>query len=60
MLSLIVWSTMLVVLLLLPARAVAYAARRAGSPRGRFLVGLLAVLLANGSGPLSPCGRELG
>ena len=42
MLSLIVWSTMLVVLLLLPARAVAYAARRAGSPRGRFLVGLLA------------------
>jgi signal peptidase I len=43
--SLLVWTAVLVSSLLLPAWAVTYAARRAGSLRGRFSIGLLAVLV---------------
>ena len=45
MFSLTALTVLLVVSLVLPAWVVAYAARRAGSPRGRFGVGLLAVLV---------------
>ena len=45
MLSLCVWVTVLLAMLLLSAWTTAYAARRAGSPRGRFRVGLLVQLL---------------
>jgi signal peptidase I len=45
MFSLTALTVLLVVSLVLPAWAVAYAARRSGSPRGRFGVGLLAVLV---------------
>src|SRR3982751_4689482 len=45
MFSLTALTVLLVVSLVLPAWAVAYAARWAGSSRGRFSVGLLAVLV---------------
>src|SRR5688572_15201422 len=45
MASLVVLTGLLVVSLLLPAWAIAFAARRAGSSRGSFRVGLLAMLL---------------
>jgi hypothetical protein len=50
MLSLILWTTLLLADLLLTAAASAWAARKVGSPRGRFSLGLLAtfiILLVN-------------
>ena len=48
MLSLILWSTLLILNFLLIAAAMAWAARAVGSPRGRFRVGLRAMLILFG------------
>jgi signal peptidase I len=48
MLSLILWTTLLIVDFLLVAAAMAWAARAVGSPRGRFRVGLRAMLVLLG------------
>jgi signal peptidase I len=48
MLSLNLWTTLLIVDVLLIAAAMAWAARAVGSPRGRFSVGLLAILILTG------------
>jgi signal peptidase I len=45
MLSLILWTTLLLANLLLTAAASAWAARKVGSPRGRFSLGLLASII---------------
>jgi len=45
MLSLILWTTLLLANVLLVAAASAWAARKVGSPRGRFSLGLLATLI---------------
>jgi signal peptidase I len=48
MLSLIVWTTLLIADFLLISAAMAWAARAVGSPRGRFRVGVRAVLILMG------------
>jgi signal peptidase I len=48
MLSLILWTTLLIANFLLISAAIAWAARAVGSPRGRFRVGMLVVLIITG------------